>query len=604
LSGIAGVFNLDGRPAGAQEVERMATASRHPRLVPLVSSSQIALWFDGRLDNREELVRLAPPPVADHACASDAQFVLAAYERFGEGFAGQLSGDFALAVFDEPSQRLILARDVMAALPLYYCPLPGAVLFASEIKCLLADPRVTARPDEDALAALVLDYWCEDHRTCFKGIFSVPPGHAVVVTRDRLEMRKHWTFDPSRQVRHRSFGEYRDHFRFLFDQSVRRRLRSAHPVAVTVSGGVDSSSIFCTAAALVRTDAMPVTLHGISLTYAKDTPADEQAFLDEIERTSDTPIARLPVAEYRYLDQADEVVRQFETPGVLCDVQHQIWEEARRAGCRVLLSGFFGDQMLAGRGYLVDLARRGRWLTIRHDLRESAAWMTDVEPREFERDYWSRIVRGLPPRWLFRLVKRCIAPSRAKTRYPAWFTAAFRQRATAMSSTRFDTPRRFASAHTQEYYRHATAGHYINAVRCERAGGEMHGVDVRYPFRDRDLVAFLMAIPGEIVNWQGVPKALMRHALTDVLPATVRDRRWKADFTALENRAMRQSRDDVTRQLSPDSLAVGRGMVDGTLLDDAMRIFATLGDYDDAALPGWRPTDLVSLELWLRNFFA
>ena len=132
----------------------------------------------------------------------------------------------------------------------------------------------------------------------------------------------------------------------------------------------------------------------------------------------------------------------------------------------------------------------------------------------------------------------------------------------------------------------------------------MHGVDVRYPFRDRDLVAFLMAIPGEIINWEGIPKALLRHALTDVLPPAVRDRRWKADFTALENRAMRQGREDVARVLSPDCLAIRRGIVDGARLGDAMRACATLGDDDEVALPGWRPTDLVSLELWLRNFFA
>ena len=123
-----------------------------------------------------------------------------------------------------------------------------------------------------------------------------------------------------------------------------------------------------------------MALHGISLTFAKGSAADEQDFLGEIERRYETPITRIPVTEYRYLDNADAVVRQFETPGVLVQVQDQIWEAARRAGCRVLLSGFFGDQMLAGRGYLVDLARRGRWLKIRRDLREFGAWMTDAAP--------------------------------------------------------------------------------------------------------------------------------------------------------------------------------------------------------------------------------
>jgi asparagine synthase (glutamine-hydrolysing) len=602
LSGIVGVFGRDGRVVAASDVERMAAASGHRRLAPLVSPSHTLVYFDGRLDNREELTRLCHPRVGgSEDLVADAALVLAAYERHGDRFASQLNGDFALALFDAVRQQLILARDVMAARSLYYCPLPGALLFASEIKCLLADPRVSPSPDEDALAELVLDYWCDEHRTCFKGIYSVPPGHLVVATRDRIERREHWAFDPMHQVRYRSFDEYRDCFRSLFEQSVRRRLRSAHPVAITVSGGVDSSAIFCQAAMLVRRESLPVKVQGISMTFPKGTAADEREFLDEIERMYDTPIARLPVSHFRFLENADAVTRQLETPGLLSHTQAEIFESARRAGCRVMLSGFFGDQMLFDRGYLVDLARQGRWLTIRHDLREFAAWMTDAEPGFFEGEFWGRMVRALPPRWLFQFVKRCIGLWREQSRYPPWFTAAFRQRALARASTRFAAPHRFATAHAEQYYRHATAGHYANNVRCERSAGEMHGIDVRYPFRDRDLVAFLMAIPGDIVNWQGVPKGLLRHALTGVLPDAIRNRRWKADFTATEHQSMRQGHADLTSLLSRDCLAVRMGLVDGSVLEESVGEFSRRDD-NEGTLPGWHLTDVVGLELWLRNF--
>ncbi len=374
-------------------------------------------------------------------------------------------------------------------------------------------------------------------------------------------------------------------------------------MAVTVSGGVDSSSIFCQAATLVRRESLPVSLHGIAMTFPKGTAADEQEFLDEIERMYDAPIARLPVSHYRFFENADAVVRQLETPGVALHTQAEMFESARLAGCRVMLSGFFGDQMLFDRGYLVDLARRGRWLKIRRDLREFAAWTTDAEPGFFEHELLARLVRALPPRWLFRVVKRGIGRWRSRTRYPPWFTPSFRQRAVARASTRFAAPRRFATAHAEQYFRHTAAGHYANAVRCERAVGEMHGVDVRYPFRDRDLVAFLMAIPGEIVNWQGVPKGLLRHALSGVLPDAIRDRRWKADFTALGNEAMRQSRADFSRLLPRDCLAVRGGLVDSNVLEEALRTFETLDDNEESP-PGWRLTDVTGLELWLRNFFG
>ncbi len=137
----------------------------------------------------------------------------------------------------------------------------------------------------------------------------------------------------------------------------------------------------------------------------------------------------------------------------------------------------------------------GRWLKIRHDLRELAAWMSEVEPGWFDRDFWSFLVRALPPRWLFHVVKRLVIGRRAKTRDPPWFTEAFRERAIQRSSKRFTVAHRFASAHAEQYDRHLTAGHYTSSVRSEHSAGLMHGVDVEYPFRDRDLVAFLMAIP-------------------------------------------------------------------------------------------------------------
>lgn len=600
------------RPIDGEDVWTHASCGigcRHARITPeslaeqqpLVSSSGVAVCFDGRLDNREELARACPSP-ADQTTgtASDAAFVLAAYERFGDRFAAHLNGDFALALFDSARRQLMLACDVMASRCLYYCPLPGTLLFASEIKCLLADPRVSTSPDEDGLAEIVLDYWGDDHRTCFKGIYSVPPGQVVVVTPDRVELREHWAFDPGREVRHRTFADYRDEFRSLFEQSVRRRLRSAHPVAVTVSGGLDSSAIFCQAATLVRRESLPVALRGIAMTFPPGTAADERAFLDEIERVYDTPITRLPITHLKFLENADAVTRNLEAPGVVSHTESEIFARARCSGCRVILSGFFGDQMLFDRGYLIDLARRGRWLKIRRDLREFAAWMTDADPAFFVSEFRSRLIRALPPRWLFRFAKRQVGRWRGQRRYPPWFTEAFRERAILSSSNRFATPHRFASAHTEQYYRHVKAGHYTTSVRSEHSAGLMHGVDVEYPFRDRDLVAFLMAIPGDIVNWQGIPKGLMRHALAGVLPDAIRDRRWKADFTALEVEGMQRGRPDLARLLPRDCLAARAGLVDADVLENAL---PTIDD-EEGGLPGWHLTDVAGLELWLRNFFG
>ncbi len=569
----------------------------------LAASAETVAGFDGRLDNRRELadacgLRIPGPDDT----LTDAALVLAAYDRWGDEFAARLNGDFAVAVFDAKHERLLLARDVMSGRSLYYALTPNALLFATKIKSLLADPDVPAVPDDNALAQLVLENWCDDRRTCFEGIFSIPAGFVMIRTRERQQQRPHWSFDARRTIRYRSFDEYCEQFRSLFAEAVGRRLRGAGPVSVAVSGGVDSSSILCQAAALAGGPPR-VDLRGITQTFPADVTADESEFLGHVERASGVPIVKIPVSAYRFLEDAEATTRQLECPGLVLHADLEMFEIAQRSGVRTMLSGVFGDQMLADRGYLVDLVKAGRWRKVRQDVRQFAAWMSDEEPELFVRDLWSRLVRELPPRWMFRLAKASLGPWRERTRYAPWFRPEFRQRAAALSRARERAAPRFPSQHVKQYLRHLTAGHYVHAVRCERAIGEMYGIDVSYPFRDRDLVSFLMAIPGEVVNRGGVPKGLLRHALAGIVPESILTRRSKADFTAIEIESLRGGHGALAAMVPPDCRAIADGFVDGDVLQRSLPAFADRADGGETP-PGWRLTDVVGLELWLRTFIA
>ena len=139
--------------------------------------------LDGRLDTREELLAVLHPTGLS-AESSDAAFVLAAYDAYGEGFVSHLNGDFALALFDPRRGRLLLARDATGIKPLHYCFAGDTFLFASEIKCLLEHPDVSATPSNEMLANfLIRGATCgTGDRTFFEGIFTLPPSHMAVVT--------------------------------------------------------------------------------------------------------------------------------------------------------------------------------------------------------------------------------------------------------------------------------------------------------------------------------------------------------------------------------------------------------------------------------------
>ena len=237
MSGFAGRFARDGAPVALPDLEPMALAAglraRDGRVcvrasfgiaaadaAGFASTAHATVVFDGRLDNRRELAEacgLRMPGPDDEM--PDAAMVLAAYARFDDEFAGHLNGDFALALFDVRRERVMLARDVMSARPLYHASIPGSLLFGTRIKSLLADSRLPAAPDEDGLAELVLDYWSGEERTCFKGISCVPAGHLIVVTRERIERKRHWRSTP----RAKSPMDRLPSTVTCFDRSLRRR---------------------------------------------------------------------------------------------------------------------------------------------------------------------------------------------------------------------------------------------------------------------------------------------------------------------------------------------------------------------------------------------
>jgi asparagine synthetase B (glutamine-hydrolysing) len=94
---------------------------------------------------------------------------------------------------------------------------------------------------------------------------------------------------------------------------------------------------------------------------------------------------------------------------------------------------------------------------------------------------------------------------------------------------------KFASKHAEECYQHANSKYHLNVLEETNKMSASYGLEPAYPFMDRDLISFIMAIPGEVVNWQGVPKGLFREAMRGVLPEAIRLRRWKADFTDFIN---------------------------------------------------------------------
>jgi asparagine synthase (glutamine-hydrolysing) len=582
----------------------LRTSVRPDELQPAELGKDLSICFDGRLDNREELIaEFRAELTAEPTSLPDAFFVMACYRRYGEQFAEKLNGDFALALFDRDKQQMLLARDVMGVRPLYYWVSGDTFIAASEIKAILAHPGIEPQPDEDALADRLVGGDPNELRlTLFRGVRRVLPGHTVIVEPNRIREFQHWDFDPTRQVRCGSVAEYADGLRGLFEQAVRRRLRSPGPVGVTVSGGLDSSAILCQAAILVRAGEPIPAAYGFSQLYLECTPADERGYLSDIELERGLAIRRLTASPMRYLADMDRI-RTVEWPLLPSSSFLDLLATARNSSCTTMLSGYFGDQILASDARLYELLGSFRWLGARKALNAFYRSYTDSNPNVLRQELLRAFIRDFVPDQLmkpFRRVRRMISQDHS----PGWYSRRVRDIAYRRSQQQRRPAGPFASKQSELCYVEAHAAHITRMMELSNKLAASYGQEMAYPFADRDLIAFVMAIPGEIVTWKGVYKGLYREAMRGILPERIRLRYCKADFTHAEcDAAAALSTTGFENKLGPDAMAVRLGWVDRAKLRISLSR-ARAGLTGQTIWPALQLNELLALEIWLQCFFG
>lgn len=640
MSGIAGIFWLDGRHVDREELAQMNATLVHrggdghglwyegaagltaqvrrvtPESLretqPLVHRSRAVVVFDGRLDNREELFH----EIADTALAHDAPdpvLVLEAYERFGHHLPEHLNGDFALAVFDSLQRRLLLARDALGVRPLYYYRTRNVFLFASEIKALLVHREVSTRPsDVDLADSLVSDNPLRNEGlTYFEDVLAVPPAHTVTVTPLRFEVRRYWDFDGHRQLRLGSAGEYAEAFRHHFETAVRRRIRSAYPIGFSVSGGLDSSSIFCLAERLRRQALTQAPLHAFTMDTPRGTPADEMMYVRAIERDYGVTVERVPV-DPGVLDGSAEDLESFrkliwhvESPGGddQWNTSQRFFAVMQRQSVRLLITGHWADQVLFAQAYLMDLVRRFRWRTAWKHLREYPRWMTDTDPHWFKRRLLLDLLKYHVPSWALPALRRIRASVRAGHKDFGWYSDRLRRLARTSDYRYGQLQSRFATVHAQALYEEVRSRYHVVAMEWNSKLFAMFGMECAFPFLDRDLVAFLMAIPGDIQTKNGVPKGILREGLRDVLPPEIGGRRWKADFVQLITEGAKRDYRHIAARLHETGPAVQWGYAESVRMKRMLAVMPTQMD-DGTGTNADHLMNLLALNLWLEMFFG
>ncbi|MER3427204.1 MAG: asparagine synthase (glutamine-hydrolyzing) [Pyrinomonas sp.] len=203
------------------------------------------IWisFNGEIYNHAELRATLEAHGHRYRSRTDTETILHLYEEHGTEFARMIEGDFAIALWDGERERLVLARDPLGVKPLYFHQRDGRLIFASEIKAILAHPKVSTEMDDEALGEYLTFLAVPAPRTLFAGISKLPAGHMLLCTRDgSLKIERYWDALPPNAPPKLTEEEHAAEILRLLRASIKKRMMSDVPFGVFLSGGVDSSA--------------------------------------------------------------------------------------------------------------------------------------------------------------------------------------------------------------------------------------------------------------------------------------------------------------------------------------------------------------------------
>jgi asparagine synthase (glutamine-hydrolysing) len=202
----------------------------------------LQIIFNGELYNYIELRAQLRQMGHVFKTRSDTEVILHAYEQWGTGCVGHFNGIFAFAIWNTVASSLFLARDHLGVKPLYYTLLGKRIVFASEIKALLQDKECPRAVDVVSLAELFSLRYVPSPKTLFSGISKLPPGHWMLASQEKVEVRRYWTWKP--EVREDcNESELVETYQGLVEDAVRLQMRSDVPVGLFLSSGVDSGAL-------------------------------------------------------------------------------------------------------------------------------------------------------------------------------------------------------------------------------------------------------------------------------------------------------------------------------------------------------------------------
>ena len=568
---------------------------------------RFVLTFNGEIYNYRELREQLTGLGSSFHTDSDAEVLLESFARWGLDSLPRLNGMFAFAIWDKHERTLTLARDHVGIKPLYYAHIPksAALLFASEIKAILASKLVKPEIDPAALNQFLTFLWSPDPLTLFAGIKTVPPGHVLQFHNNEIKLTKWWDVSFDEIEEGKSEQWWRERVLETLDRVVKMEMVSDVPLGSFLSGGIDSSGIV--AMMQNHSGGRSISTYTVGISSADlryDIIPDDVRWARRVNEQLRTDYHEI-MLQPSVADLLPKLVYHMEEPPIDMAIPSYLIAKAARETLTVMLSGMGGDEVFAG--YPRQMAMR-------------IASAFDPVPNLLRRPLMTTIAKALPG----GLPGRFTAPLRNAKKFAHSAALDFEDRYLGYG-TYFtnEAKRRMYSEEwrslTHDLDPYATHRGYFDRVAGADPLNRLLYVDlktflpclnlmttdktsmaanleVRVPFLNREMIEMSARMPPRLKLKGLKRKYILKRALEEVLPVDVVWRK-KAGFGAPIRSWLRGPLRPLVNDLLSEETIKRRGMFRPK---EVKRVIdANFSGREDNNLQVFQ---LLGLELWHRTF--
>lgn len=604
MCGIAGIINFSEKPVDEGQVRLMMSKIKHrgpddegvliERNIGLghvrlsiqdlskaghqpMPSNDNRFWviFNGEIYNFIEL-RNELKDDYNFKTKTDTEVILAAYQKWGHACLDKFNGDWAFVIYDKLKKEIFGARDRYGIKPFYYYLDKNQIIFASEIKAII--PLLKERIPNNKLIYeyLVYNRTDQSHETFFKNIFKLKHGHYFKIIDNSFKEFKWYNLQNKISQINLSAEEYREEIK----SSINLRLRSDVPVGVSLSGGIDSSTV----TSVVYHDFNQKDIKTFSAVYGKDQWADESNFIDEYNKELQHMYFTNPSAETFYSDFDSFIKAQGEPIASIGPyAQYKVMELAK-GNVVVTLDGQGADEQLAGYHYFFG----GYFKEL----------LTNFKLGRLSSEMYHYLIKH-NSLYAFKYLAFYMLPNGMKKNVGSKLfgniNEDFANKWSKFSNIGEDlyNPGSLNESLLQHFefkLEHLLKWDDLNAMNFS--------IESRVPFLDHNLVEKTLSLSPEQKINKAITKYILRESVKDILPEKIYNRKDKKGFSTPSDQWFRSDNFKIyISDLIHSKSFVERGYFDAKQCQD--RFEKHLKGEIDITKDIWK---WINLEVWFRNF--